>query len=126
MKVSSQQREVLCETSNCSGSRAPPPPPYTSRPHPVSPQRSGVLQYSFQGDPLYPEEIASLSAGAVVTEVKPCRGDWTLIKTADGRKGKVPSDYISWKPPGENTFKHLLYARALNNTHALWMIKKEL
>jgi len=104
------------------GCRAPPPPPYTSRPHPVSPRRSGVLQYSFQGDPLYPEEIASLSAGAVVTEVKPGRGDWTLIETADGRKGKVPSDYVSWKPPGRPTFKHPLYARALNNTHALWMM----
>jgi len=78
------------------GSRAPPPPPYTSRPLPTTPRRSGVLQYSFKGNASYPEEIASVRAGAVVTEVIG-GGDWTLIETANGTRGKVPTDFVSWK-----------------------------
>ena len=66
-----------------------------------SPQRKGVLQFKFKGDPQF-GEVAWVSAGVEVTEVKPAEEDWTLVETPDGTIGKVPTDFISWKTPGEH------------------------
>ena len=66
-----------------------------------SPQRKGVLQCAFEGDPFY-GELARLSEGEEVTEVKPDEEGWTLVETSDGTKGKVPTDHVSWSQPGEN------------------------
>ena len=65
-----------------------------------SPQRKGVLQFRFKGEPQF-GEVAGLNAGEEVTEVKPGGEDWTWVETSDGTRGKVPSDYISWRTPGE-------------------------
>ena len=43
-----------------------------------------------------------MSAGEEVTEVKPAEEDWTLVETPDGTIGKVPTNFISWKTPGEH------------------------
>ena len=66
-----------------------------------SPQRKGVLQYAFEGYPQY-GEVSRISAGEEVTEVKPAEEDWTIVETPDGTIGKVPTNFISWKTPGEH------------------------
>ena len=83
------------------GSRPAPPPPYTVRPNLRSPQRKGVLQFKFKGEPQF-GEVARLNAGVEVTEVKAAGEDWTLVKTPDGTVGKVPTDFISWRTPGQH------------------------
>ena len=45
-----------------------------------SPQRKGVLQCAFEGDPFY-GELARLSEGEEVTEVKPDEEGWSLVET---------------------------------------------
>ena len=70
------------------------------RPNLRSPQRKGVLQFKFTGDPYF-GELARVNAGVEVTEVKPAEEDWTLVETPDGSMGKVPTNFISWRTPGE-------------------------
>ena len=60
-----------------------------------------------------------MSAGEEVTEVKPAEEDWTIVETPDGTIGKVPTNFISWKTPGEHKNPKTLHAVSINLNHML-------
>ena len=54
-----------------------------------------MVLYHYSGDE-DDGEIGSLEEGEDVTEVKSDRDGWTTVRTASGRKGKAPTNYVDW------------------------------
>ena len=81
---------------NLPGSKRPPDVPKAKKPPPARPSdcRKGFAEYDFDGD--REDGEVDLREGEEVTEMKPDKDGWTVVKNTRGEKGKVPSNYINW------------------------------
>merc|ERR1712013_261580 len=78
------------------GSKRPPDVPKAKKPPPARPSdcRKGFAEYDFDGD--REDGEVDLREGEEVTEMKPDKDGWTVVKNTRGEKGKVPSNYVNW------------------------------
>ena len=81
---------------NLPGSKRPPDVPKAKKAPPARPVdcRKGVAEYDFDGD--RDDGEVDLREGEEVTEIKPDKDGWTVVRNTRGEKGKVPSNYINW------------------------------
>jgi len=86
------------EKPSAKASKRPPDVPKAKKAPPARPtaNKKGVAEYDFDGD--MDDGEVDLREGEEVTEIKPDKDGWTVVRNESGEKGKVPSNFIKWSP----------------------------